>query len=251
MKQFGENFFIGGPSAVGNDLYFTGGGSGVWQIYRSNGTEMGTGPITAPGIVGARFTAFAGQIVFAGDSRATTTEVISGAWTTRRQGCRACVKDVFPGLDRGVYSPYFVRSGSLLYFNGDDGVHGIEPWTIAQPDAVLDAPAGGITSHALEFTLGAPRDRRSTIRPPFTPTRSIGATAPRGALAVHLGPGSRTPTLLWEHTRSHLLSRIAMVFPANPPLLRLRFRQTPLRRSLRLLSRSLRRRSPSPPWVPT
>ena len=152
MKQFGENFFIGGPSAVGNDLYFTGGGSGVWQIYRSNGTEMGTGPITAPGIVGARFTAFAGQIVFAGDSRATTTEVF--ALDDSPAGVRL-VKDVFPGLDRGVYSPYFVRSGSLLYFNGDDGVHGIEPWTIAQPDAVLDAPAGGITSHALEFTLGA------------------------------------------------------------------------------------------------
>jgi ELWxxDGT repeat protein len=162
----GTSFF--GLTAAGGTLYFSAQVPGsAAQIYRTDGTADGTVQVTnyapaAGGLFGTAFSQIAGQVVFQGFNPATGFfEVFALDGSAAGAGL---VRDIFPGTT-GSTTSGFVRAGGLLYFVANDGLHGTELWTIARPDAVLDAPSGGVSSETLSFTVGA---HEPTLNDPST-----------------------------------------------------------------------------------
>lgn len=127
-------------TAVGARLFFTA-NNGVWgrELWVTDGTREGTLPVADinPGAgaglaEGPVLVAGGGRVYFPAYTPATGVELWSSDGTP--QGT-VLVQDIAPGAASA--SPReLVVAGGRLYFGGDDGVHGQEPWSLPLPPAL-------------------------------------------------------------------------------------------------------------------
>ncbi|HEY4180848.1 MAG TPA: ELWxxDGT repeat protein [Kofleriaceae bacterium] len=117
------------PAELGGALYFLGGnGTDGRGLYRTDLTPQGTQlvrevPFTV--FAGERIVASGGLLVFVGGDPAHGFELWASDGTTNGT---ARVADVNPGPDSSSTSSLFPVGTSDVYFDANDGAHGLEPW---------------------------------------------------------------------------------------------------------------------------
>jgi len=114
-------------TAVGDQLFFSTDASGDdWSLWVSDGTELGTHRVPNSLGLGPRaLTNLNGRLYFQGAGLELWTSDGTGEGTSRVAPLKVVHEDI---TGEGM-----TNANGLLYFAGDDGVHGSEPWILAPP----------------------------------------------------------------------------------------------------------------------
>ncbi len=155
-----------GPGVAGWPPLFTTLGSNVYfswldGLYKTDGTPQGTTLVRASSSfdLATQLAVFQGQLYFF--TAASSSEVPLRLWRTDGTPAGTVQISQFPGQDVFNFPVQLIPFAGKLFFNVDDGVHGIELWaTDGTPDGtalVRDLDPGPLSSKPTQLTVAGGR----------------------------------------------------------------------------------------------
>jgi ELWxxDGT repeat protein len=129
-------------------------GTNRWKLWKSDGTEAGTLPVSSVGLYPSNLTDVNGTLFFTADDPASGTELWKSDGTAAGT---VLVKDISPGGDNS-FPRNLTNVNGTLFFTADDGTHGAELWksdgTAAGTTMVKDIYPGSSWVYHPDYLFG-------------------------------------------------------------------------------------------------